>query len=169
MINNNSVTQNNIYIYKYALLISIFLGSMAKGQFRPKENYPTPQVSSLGQYGNTPTNLYTGQINISIPITEIKEGDIDLPISLSYNLTSVKPNRRSGWVGLGWNLNTGGYITRNVRGVYDEQQDIAKKSIGFYDNHSKLEDISDQTSLYALYLMPKPLSMITIRVSELHQ
>lgn len=127
-------------------LFLVFYG-VTLGQFRPMENYPSPQVGSLGLYGNIPVSLFTGQPNIFIPLFEAKEGDLTLPISLNYNLSNVKPNRRSGWVGLGWNLSAGGYISRNVRGCYDEVKNTDGVSIGFYDNHSKLQDISNSNNL----------------------
>jgi hypothetical protein len=107
------------------IVITIILGIItfsAWSQFRPMGNYPSPNSASLGEYGNIPVNMFTGQPNIFIPLYEIKEGAISVPISLDYSLTSVKPNRKSGWVGLGWNLSVGGCITRNVRGAYDEKK-----------------------------------------------
>lgn len=127
------------------LLIAQFFYLTIMGQYRPQENFPSPGVASLGQYGNIPVSLFTGQPNISIPIYEVKEGDLSLPVLFNYSLSSVKPNRRSGWVGLGWNLSAGGYITRNVRGIYDENQDSGGTSHGFYGNYQKLQDITNST------------------------
>lgn len=117
------------------------------GQFRPLENYPSPNAASLGVYGDIPVSLHTGTPNISIPLYEVKEGDISLPIVLSYHLADVKPNKKSGWLGLGWSLSAGGCITRMVRGCYDEKQDDKGKSMGFYDNYQKLQSVTDAASL----------------------
>ncbi|MDR0230685.1 MAG: hypothetical protein LBI82_01010 [Dysgonamonadaceae bacterium] len=117
------------------------------GQFRPKENCPTPTAASLGEYGQMSVNMFTGQPNVSIPLYEVKMGDLSLPISLDYNLASVKPNKRSGWVGLGWNLSAGGCITRNVRGFYDEKQTKNGHSVGLMDNERKLEDLENAERL----------------------
>ena len=86
----------------------------------PLRNLATPNVSTLGQYGDIPVNGYTGQPNITIPLYEVVEGDIRLPLSLRYDLSSVKPNRHAGLVGFGWQLSYGGQITRIVRGGMDE-------------------------------------------------
>ncbi|HEV3411441.1 MAG TPA: hypothetical protein VG101_03140 [Puia sp.] len=42
-----------------------------------------------------------------------------MPISLSYNSNGLFPLRDAGWVGLGWNLNAGGSISRTVEGNID--------------------------------------------------
>lgn len=81
---------------------------------------PSPDVASLGKYGDVPTNNYTGTPNISIPVYEINTGDFSLPVSLSYHASGVKVEDIASSVGLGWSLNAGGVITRAVRGLPDE-------------------------------------------------
>src|ERR1044072_7314014 len=51
---------------------------------------PSPNVASLGKYGEIPVSLYTGIPNISIPLFEIKDGSLDVPITLSYHAGGVK-------------------------------------------------------------------------------
>jgi hypothetical protein len=116
----------------------VYTGFTFSQNFRPLQNYPSPNAANLGVYGQIPISYFTGQPNISIPIYEIKEGIISLPISLDYHLSSVKPNVHHSWVGLGWNLSAGGCITRNVRGRYDEKRSSVD-SAGFYDYHYKLD------------------------------
>ena len=84
---------------------------------------PSPTAAALGKYGEIPVSLYTGVPNISIPLYEIQEGDIKLPISLSYHASGIKVEEVASNVGLGWSLNAGGVITRTVRGLPDD--DIA--------------------------------------------
>lgn len=83
---------------------------------------PSPNAASLGKYGEVPVGLYTGVPDITVPIWELKDADISLPISLSYHASGVKVEETASWVGLGWSLNAGGVITRSVRGRPDEQQ-----------------------------------------------
>ncbi|AOW20768.1 hypothetical protein LPB138_08800 [Urechidicola croceus] len=85
-----------------------------------KPNITSPNVSNLGTYGNIPINYFTGKPNISIPIYTLNSGNIEVPIELSYHPDNVKPKSQPGWVGFGWNLNSGGSITRQVRGHMDE-------------------------------------------------
>jgi len=94
------------------------VGFLSKNTIIP----PAPEAASLGQYGNVPISFYTGRINLSIPLYEIKGKEISLPISLSYNSGGVKVAEDPGWVGMGWTLNAGGVITRSVFGRPDEYQ-----------------------------------------------
>ena len=78
-----------------------------------------PEVAAFTKYGNFPVSTYTGTANVSVPLFTIQEGDIDLPITLNYNTSGIKVQEEATWTGLGWSLNTGGQITRVVRGLDD--------------------------------------------------
>lgn len=82
--------------------------------------FPTPEATSLGKYGQVPVSYFNGLPNISIPIYTLKCNDIELPISLSYYSSGNKPDEHPGWVGMGWNLNCGGMITRVQNGGRDD-------------------------------------------------
>ena len=82
----------------------------------PKYFSSIPNVASLGTYGGVPVNMSTGQPNINIDLFENE----DIPISLSYNLSSIKPDYPISWTGLGWGLNIGGAVSRIVKGGVDE-------------------------------------------------
>lgn len=84
------------------------------------ENVTSPQVSNMFRYGDVPTSLFTGRIDLSIPLYTLDDPDFPLQISLTYNSEGFKPTMSSGFVGYGWFLNAGGCITREVRGVPDE-------------------------------------------------
>jgi len=114
---------------------------------RPLENVASPEVSSLGIYGEIPVSLFTGTPQISIPLYEIKMGHTIVPISADYHIGSVKPNIQEGCLGLGWSLVTGGYITRNVRGTYDEKCDKNGYASGYYAHSYKLKDITPEKLL----------------------
>lgn len=81
----------------------------------------SPEAASLGKFGNYEVSLFTGVPNISIPIYEVKIGELSLPISLNYHASGIKVNEMPSRVGLGWSLNSGGIITRSIRGLPDEQ------------------------------------------------
>ncbi len=81
---------------------------------------PSPNASSLGKYGDWPVSLYTGVPNISIPIYELKGRSLNIPVSISYHAAGNKVGEIASWVGLGWNLNAGGMISRSIRGLPDE-------------------------------------------------
>lgn len=104
-------------------LLSFWGNIKAYSQFqKPDVNMPSPNAASLGLYGEVPVSLYTGTPNIEIPVYTLQEGKIKIPISLSYHASGVRVNQHPGWVGLNWNLNAGGAITRVVKGAEDEFQ-----------------------------------------------
>ena len=83
--------------------------------------FPTsPNAASLGKYGDIPVSHHTGVPNISIPIHTLTEGELSVPISLSYHSSGIKVDELASWVGLGWSLNAGGAITRTIVGAHDE-------------------------------------------------
>lgn len=123
---------------------------MAFAQIKERTlNFPSPNAAGLGLYGQVPVNYYTGIPNIEIPIYQIKNGDISVPITLSYHIASVKLNAHPGWTGLGWNLRAGGVITRMVHGGPDEVKTTNGHEYGYYFNHNKA-DVSNWSSVAKL-------------------
>jgi len=135
-------------------LILLFLISLFKITAQPRSEQllkvvpPSPNVASLGKYGEVPISLYTGVPNISIPLYEIKDGSLDLPITLSYNAGGIKVEEIASSSGLGWTLNAGGIIGRTVRGLPDEisswqpqLQDNTVENIILSGNSSKIQQL----------------------------
>ncbi|KUJ49707.1 DUF5977 domain-containing protein [Chryseobacterium sp. JAH] len=79
----------------------------------------SPDAAALFRYTETPVSLYTGVPDISIPIYTIKEGNIELPITISYHAGGIKVTDEASSVGLGWSLNAGGRVSHIVSGVND--------------------------------------------------
>jgi hypothetical protein len=88
----------------------------------PKIIPPSPNASAFAKYGNIPVSTYTGVPNISLPIYEIRVRDITVPISLSYHASGIKVGDEASRVGLGWVLNAGGVISRNIINRDDLQE-----------------------------------------------
>ncbi len=86
-------------------------------QITPK----SPTVAALARYGDYSVSLYTGVPTIEIPIHEFKVGAVTVPIKLTYHASGVRVNDLPSWVGLGWSLQTGGIITRNVQSRPDQE------------------------------------------------
>ena len=80
----------------------------------------SPEVASLGRYGDYPVDYRTGIPQIEIPLYTIKSGSLELPISVSYHSGGIKVDQESSFVGLGWVLNAGGVISRVIRDKHDE-------------------------------------------------
>lgn len=93
---------------------------MTYGQEVPKVMPPSPEATSLTKFVDMPVSLYNGTPNISIPIYTVNSGSIEVPISLSYHAKGIQVSEKASHVGLGWALNAGGAVTRQMRGLADE-------------------------------------------------
>ncbi len=65
-------------------------------------------------------NTLTGTGIVSIPVTEIHKGGVSVPVSLAYYATGIKPKDVESTAGMGWNLQVGGQVSRQVRGLPDD-------------------------------------------------
>lgn len=110
----------------------------------------SPQAASFEKYGEFPVDLYTGRIDISVPLYNISGNTIGQPIVLKYNSGGVRVTSVSSWVGAGWDLNVAGVITRSVQGkpdlkatYYDRRADIDKLKLDnvndYYHDRHKLQ------------------------------
>lgn len=117
----------------WAINMEVIL-AQTTGRFPYQSNIKSPEASSLGQFGQIPISLFNGLPEISIPIDEIKCGNLTLPLKLQYYAGGNRPDQHPGWVGLGWNLQAGGAITREVNGSRDEGID----NRSYYDSRSEL-------------------------------
>lgn len=81
------------------------------------------QTADFIRQGNIPVSLYTGQVNLTIPLYRIKDSDFDIPIALHYAGDGLKPNRRNGWAGLNWSVSGAGAVSREIYGAPDDHHD----------------------------------------------
>lgn len=79
----------------------------------------SPNAASFAKQGLFPVDYSSGKINISIPLYTIKTKELTVPIDISYNTAGIQLDELPSWVGLGWNLNAGGAVIRNVKGIPD--------------------------------------------------
>lgn len=79
----------------------------------------SPVAAEFAKYVDYPVSKYTGVPDISIPLYTINTGSLSVPITLSYHASGIKASQEATCVGLGWNLNAGGVITRSVVCVDD--------------------------------------------------
>ncbi len=83
------------------------------------KNIEEPNASTFKEVKLSAANPYVGSANISIPLYVIKEGNISVPITLSYLSTGVKANSVASNVGLNWTLDAGGVINKVIEGFED--------------------------------------------------
>ncbi|RDI06662.1 hypothetical protein [Flavobacterium sp. AG291] len=108
-------------MFKYfSVIICLFFFNTISAQSDVVPKIQSPNAAAIDKYGEVPVNLFTGSPRISIPLHTIVSGSIKLPISLNYHPASVKPNQHPGWVGLGWNIECYGIISRTLKGKLDE-------------------------------------------------
>ncbi|MGR3856940.1 hypothetical protein [Chryseobacterium indologenes] len=148
------------------LILNVFLfinAQVVEGSaFVPKYYPSSPNVSSLGSFGMYPMNLATGQPNIGISLFSNSSYGNDADINLNYNISSVKPDFQTSWVGLGWNLSVGGAITRLVNGGIDEcyvSNYTDPTVFSYYDHYSTLntQDWYSDVKLTQYYQFMTPL------------
>ena len=80
---------------------------------------PTPNAASLGKYGGVHVNLSQGSLDLPISLYDFASTILHLPISLSYNSSSIKVDEIGSNVGMSWALNCGGVVARTVYGTPD--------------------------------------------------
>ena len=97
-------------------------------------NNTAPSIQDIDNHGAN---------SLTIPIFTYKDDDIELPISIQYTSSGYRPNVQTGILGLGWTLNAGGSIEREVRGAPDEVQIVIDKAPGIhnYDADEKKGEI----------------------------
>ncbi len=111
----------------FCLLLTVFflysngfcqnIGTIANHDYNAPATNSKGSGSGQGQVGIN-VDHFTGKIQLNIPLGNA--GDIFTDVSLSYSSGGFKPSTPSSVLGLGWNLNCGGAITRQVRGIPDE-------------------------------------------------
>lgn len=93
---------------------------------KPEKIIPsTPEAAILQKQVKIPVDHSTGVPNISIPLFEVKTGNITVPISLNYHASGILVDQLSSSTGLGWGLIAGGAIQRNIRGKSDNNSTFA--------------------------------------------
>lgn len=90
---------------------------------------PSPEAAAFGKYGAIPVSQYSGIPNISIPLYSLQYKGISVPIDLSYHAGGFRVSEDASRVGLGWTVNAGGLISRNVRGTRDEEYQVGYSNL----------------------------------------
>jgi len=153
----------NIYCGRIVILLFGFVLFSTNLQSQDSTDFnniipPSPSAASLGKFADIPVSLYTGIPQISVPIWNIENKSLNIPISLSYHASGLKVEEVPGWVGMGWALNAGGVITRTMVGKPDEYPSKGYLDIG--------DDIPNPNSSYYTFLGWEPQWDTLYRVAE---
>jgi hypothetical protein len=135
------------------------------------KNLLSPNSASLGLYGEIPISLFTGTPSVSIPIYEMKYGDVTVPITLSYHASGIRPDQHPSWVGLGWTLQAGGVISRVINDKPDEYDNgfkyeqstsigapVSLATAGYYYKHSDFNLSQASNDLFIIDSEPDQFS-----------
>jgi hypothetical protein len=82
---------------------------------------PSPEAASFAKFSEVPVSHYTGLPNISVPFHTVNIDGQAFPVGLSYHARGIKVEEIASSVGIGWTLNAGGAITRQVRGKASDE------------------------------------------------
>ncbi len=144
------------------------------GLFDPlSESIPTnPTVASMLKYGDVPVDLFSGRVNIDIPIYTLEIDDLSIPISFNYHGGGIKVTEEDGPIGLGWILNVGGVISRNLCGMPDEMNtpdakgydNINERIIG-HETKSQRREFLDRLKRETIYTNP-PMNSYYFKESQ---
>lgn len=79
----------------------------------------SPQVAMMNRYGTYPVDLTNGLVDVSVPLYTIKMATLSLPLQLKFHASGLKSSEREGLLGVRWVLDSGGFISRIIRGYPD--------------------------------------------------
>ncbi len=81
---------------------------------------PTPEATSVINAVNSGVDLYNGKGNFGMSLDDIGVKDISVPVGIGTTPGELKVDDYDGLLGSNTNLNTGGRITRMVKGIPDD-------------------------------------------------
>ncbi|HHC80523.1 MAG TPA: RHS repeat protein [Flavobacteriia bacterium] len=110
------------YLFLYFLFMAgLGIAQNTSSSELPNIIPPSPTAYELGKYGQIDVGMFTGTPKVPISIYNYKTKNLSVPISLNYDSNGIKVDQMTTWVGLGWNLNAGGVITRIIRDLPDDK------------------------------------------------
>ncbi len=115
--NYNHIVMNNL---KH-LLFLVFACNISIAQ-EQQVILPSPETSALFRYQDYPMDYSTGLPQISIPLFEIQNGSLKVPISISYHASGCRVSEVDGPIAVGWSLSVGGMISRTINGSSDFEE-----------------------------------------------
>jgi hypothetical protein len=107
-------------------VLDFFIAGSSLAQFDPQipsmsgNVSPSAEASAVARVNQIPVNYYTGIPQIAYPIHNFSQQGLSLALSLSYFAGGNKVEETATNTGLGWTLNSGGFILRSVRGLPDD-------------------------------------------------
>ncbi len=104
---------------------------------------PSPEPAAATKYADVPFSHGLGMAEIAIPIYTLQGRELTIPVSLAYRSGGVKVDEVAGVAGLGWILEAGGCITREVMYMPDEYNNW---SFYQFPSETMLADLNAQSN-----------------------
>lgn len=108
----------NIFLFDYKtfkrVLIIVLLSFFPFLSFAQSNPFKQENPSNM-------VNLFTGDFNYSIPLLGIPLPGGSYPITINYQ-SGIKLEQEASWVGLGWQINAGGAIERELVNYPDDSK-----------------------------------------------
>ncbi len=144
---NNNIMKTIFKSLAVAVVVLLCLSTMALAQTSASNEPVRPSADAWAgvQYGAVSPSLYTGTLHLSVPLYTYKDPDFEIPISAEYATNGCLPNDKAGILGVGWSLNAGGSITREVRGIPDDKRlsrDISASHVNYVNGFGLFYDSS---------------------------
>ena len=131
-----------ILLFIYCLMAVTCLGD-TDIPYNETDYSQSPNISTLGQFGDIPVSQFTGVPKISIPICKIEINGKSIPITLDYHTSGIRMEQKPGWIGAGWSLMAAGAIVRLQNGGNDEYQHFMKKKNIIYGGQGYFQNLND--------------------------
>ena len=111
----------------------------------PQVMHPAPSANLVKEHLGYPVSHATGLVDISIPLYEMKVGELSMQLLLKYNSSGIRIQDSPGMVGYGWVLMPDYRIYRTINGKDDLRFPVIKEEIAedfeqyHIESHSELE------------------------------
>jgi YD repeat-containing protein len=112
---------------------------------------PAPEAAALFKSTDVPVSLYSGLPGIGVNFYTIKTKELQIPIEINYNARGIQVAEIASRTGIGWALQSGGKISRQIRGSADELYYGIFQQANYYYN-DVFKNISKRASLWEAYV-----------------
>jgi hypothetical protein len=129
-------------------LLLIFCNTMAQEVGLPAVVKPSPQSMAFTRYGDYPMTGNNGLTDITIPIHTITGRKLSLPITMGFHASGMMAGEIEGTLGMRWTLNSGGLVTRTMKGTPDEWNYLDTFDVNNLIENNSGDDWIDFNMLY---------------------
>ncbi|WP_413513484.1 hypothetical protein [Myroides odoratus] len=143
----------NFFLILYFLVgIRIAYSQQDSNSFNEKVIAPNIDATAIFKFSDTSADLSNGMLKLEIPLYTINLKELDIPVNLHYYSRGIKVSEIASSVGLGWSLNFGGIVSRQVRDKADDSRMGYLKHTYYKDMlNQELFDVRNLNSAFNSY------------------